>query len=134
MEKIQLACHFIKAYAFNLDESNARIKDFDAIKEWCSKNNVKLDLNLMAENTEYADSLVGKELVFLMRENRDYLVKRYNGRNCVVVDNLEAVRGKDFIDQNWTTEHYVLRGRMKIAKNLADSIRSQFNEYYKNAY
>jgi len=133
-EKIALACHYIKAYAFNLNETNPRIGDFDAIALWCSKNKVNLYLNLMAENIEYADSLVGKELVFLMRQNRDYLVKCYNKDNCKVIDNLELVPGIDFIDQNWTTEHYGYKGRMTIAENLAEGLKTQFNGYYKKAY
>lgn len=134
MPKIVLACHYIKAYAFNIDENNARVKDFDAIAQWCEKKQIALYLNLMAENVQYADSLVGKELVFLMRQNRDFLVKRYHKNNCKVVDNLEAVNGRDFIDQDWTSEHYRYRGRMRIARNLADTMRSQFFEEYKKVY
>jgi hypothetical protein len=133
-EKIILACHYIKGYAFNIQESNPRIKDFDEIAEWCDKNKVNLYLNLMAENIEYADSLVGKELVFLMKQNRDYLVKRYNKNKCIVVDNLELVNGKEFTDQNWTTEHYGYKGRMIIAKNVAQTLSKQFSNEYKNAY
>jgi hypothetical protein len=134
MDKIILACHYIKNYAFNLEDKNPRIKDFDDISKWCEANKINLYLNLMAENVEYADSLVGKELVFLMRQNRDYLVRRYSGNNCKVIDNLESVRGKEFIDQNWTTEHYACRGRMVIAKNLSEALKSQFNNEYKQAY
>ena len=133
-EKITLACHYIKSYAFNLDDKNDRIKDMDEIVAHCAKNKINLYLNLMAENVSYADSLVGKELVFLMRQNRDYLVNRYNKGNCVVVDNFELVKGGDFIDQNWTTEHYGYRGRMRIAKNLAEALKQQFENKYKEAY
>jgi hypothetical protein len=127
-DKIALACHYIKGYAFNIDEDNPRINDLDVIASWGESNNIPVYLNLMAENIEYADSLVGKELVFLMRQNRDYLIRRYHRGNCMVVDNLEAVKGKDFIDQNWTTEHYNQRGRMTIARNLADTLRSRIKE------
>jgi hypothetical protein len=133
-EKIQLACHYIKAYAFNLKENNPRIKDFDAIAEWCARHQIPLYLNLLAENVQYADSLVGKELVFLMRQNRDYLVERYHKGNCVVVDNLELVNGKEFTDQSWTTEHYGYKGRMVIARNLSESLKKQFSNAYKKAY
>ena len=88
----------------------------------------------MAENIQYSDSLVGKELVFLLKQNRDFLVKRYSSSNCTVVDNLELVNGKEFTDQTWTTEHYGYRGRMIIAKNLAGKLKNQFSNEYKNAY
>lgn len=133
-EKITLACHYIKGYAFNINESNPRIKDFDEIVSWCEKHNIKLYFNLMAENVQYADSLVGKELVFLMKNNRDYLMNRYNKGNCVVVDNLEAVNGKEYTDQTWTTEHYSYKGRMIIARNLAEKLKVQFNNEYIKAY
>jgi hypothetical protein len=133
-DKITLACHYIKSYAFNIDEDNPRIKDFDYIADWCKTNSINLYLNLMAENVEYADSLVGKELVYLMKNNRDYLVNRYNKDNCIVVDNLELVAGKEFTDQTWTTEHYSYKGRMIIAKNLANSLKKQFSNHYKNPY
>lgn len=133
-EKITLACHYIKGYAFNINENNPRIKDFDFMAEWCNKHKIKLYLNLMAENIQYADSLVGKELVFLMKNNRDYLVNRYTKNNCVVVDNLELIAGKEFTDQTWTTEHYSYKGRMIIAKNLAEKLKEQFNNSYIKAY
>ncbi len=133
-EKNILACHYIKAYAFNLNDQNPRVKDFDEIVMYCAKNRINLYLNLMAENIDYADSLVGKELVFLMKQNRDFIVKRYSKRTCVVIDNLDLVRGKDFIDQNWTTEHYAYKGRMAIAKNLALNLKKQFVKEYKDAY
>ena len=133
-DRTRLACHYIKAYALNINDKNQRVKDFDEMAAWCDKNKINLYLNLMAENIEYADSLVGKELVFLMKQNRDFLVKRYQKGNCVVVDNLEAVPGKEFTDQTWTTEHYGYKGRMIIAKNVAKTLNKQFSKEYKNAY
>jgi hypothetical protein len=132
MDKIVLACHYIKSYAFNIDETNPRIRDFDEIARWCDEKKINLYLNLMAENVQYADSLVGKELVFLMKQNRDYLVTRYNRNNCRVIDNLELVDGADYIDQKWTTEHYNYKGRMSIAANLARTLKNQFNKQYKD--
>lgn len=134
MKKITLACHYIKGYAFNISDNNPRVRDFDEIKEWSEKNEVPLYLNLLAENVEYADSLVGKELVFLMKQNRDYLVKSYSSPNCIVVDNLELVPGIEFTDQDWTTEHYGYKGRMTIARNLANQMKSQFSKEYYKAY
>lgn len=130
LPKIELACNYIKSYAFNIDASNPRVRDFDWIADWCKKNKISLYLNLMAENVQYADSLAGKDLVFLMRQNRDFLVKRYNNTNCTVIDNLELVKGHEFIDQHWTTEHYVQAGRMRIARNLARGLKKEFANYY----
>src|SRR5690606_6054411 len=132
--KNELACHYIKAYAFNLNENNVRVRDFDEIHAWCEENNVNLFLNLLSENMAYADSLVGKDLVFLMKQNRDFLVDRYQKGNCKVIDNLNLVAGHEFIDQNWTTEHYKYKGRMSVAKNVADTLRTKYKNYYKQAF
>jgi len=123
MSKRALADHYIKAYAFRIDESNPRIDDFDEIVETCREKDIKVVFNLLAENVEYADSLVGDNLVWLMRVNRDYLVERYTTENSIVVDNLEAVGGFHFTDQNWTTEHYDQVGRQIIARNVADAMK-----------
>ncbi len=133
-KKIGLSAHYIKGYAFNLDASNPRVRDFDFISQWCHKNGIKLYLNLMAENIQYADSLVGKELVFLMKNNRDYFVKRYTRDDCVVIDNLELLGGKEFSDQTWTTEHYGYKGRMLVARKVANKLKKQFSNEYKKAY
>lgn len=129
LKKVQLACHYIKAYAFAIKEGHPRLRDFDEIVDWCGRQNIPLVFNLMAENIQYADSLVGKDLVFLMKTNRDFLVKRYTGMGVKVADNLELVDGKDFIDQSWTTEHYNARGRMIIARNLARTLKTVLTGY-----
>ncbi len=134
VKKIELTCHYVKSYAFNVLKTNPRIDDFDEISAWCRKHDIQLYLNLMAENIAYADSLVGRELVFLMKQNRDFLISRYHKDNCKVVDNLEVVNGKDFVDQNWTTEHYAEAGRRMIARNIADTMQAQFKNQYKIAY
>jgi hypothetical protein len=43
-----------------------------------------------------------------------------------VVDNLEAVDDEQFIDQNWTTEHYAEKGRRIIAANVAKALKSWY--------
>ena len=78
--------------------------------------------NILPENINLADSLVGKELVYLMRKNRDFLVQRYSGKGVVVIDNLESVQSDYFIDKNWTTEHYTDKGRIIIAKNIVEHL------------
>ena len=124
MEKITLACHYVKSYAFQIERNNPRLKDFDEIVRFCKAHHIRLVFNLLAENTAYAQQYVGKELVQIMRYNRNLLVKRYQNKPWVkVVDNLELLNGLDFSDQNWTTEHYGYNGRLQIAKQLAAALR-----------
>ena len=73
---------------------------------------------------------MGDELVWLIRKNRDLLVERYTRKGVIVVDNLESVPDKEYIDRNWTTEHYAQKGRMIIARNLADSLRILYPDEY----
>ena len=128
MDKIQLACHYIKSYAFYINEQNSRIKDLDALCNWALQRKIPLVFNIMAENLDYADSLVGPELTRLIRQNRDFIVKRYRSLNVHVLDHLESVKGSDFIDQNWTTEHYNQTGRINISKKTSQYLLKQFSK------
>ena len=123
-KKISLACHYIKTYAFTIDTlTNPRIKDFDEIVEVAKQKNLKLVFHLLAENVQYADSLVGKELHNIMQENKQLLINRYTAKGAIVVNSFELVNGKDFIDQDWTTEHYNQTGRWLLAKNVLKNIK-----------
>lgn len=118
-----LACHFIKTYAFQIDTlSHPRISDFDEIIALAKKRRWNLVFNLLAENTEKAEELVGEELVFLMNQNRTLLMDYFSNKGVTVVDNLNSVKDEFFIDRTWTTEHYAEEGRRRIAKNVAQSL------------
>jgi hypothetical protein len=132
-ELTSLACHYIKTYAFRINAlENPRIKDFDLIVALAKKRNWNLVFNLLAENMQQANTLVGKDLIDIMRSNRDLLMDRYNKNGVVVVDNLEAVSDNEFIDRNWTTEHYAEVGRKIIAKRVAIQIKDLHADQYVN--
>lgn len=133
-DKISLACHYIKAFAFNIDELNPRVKDFDKIVNWAEKNQIKLYLNLIPENIQFADSLVSKDLLFLMRRNAAFIIKRYDFGNCKVINNLELLKGNEFTEKNWTTEHYSCKGRMYIAKSVALEIKNDLRSNFISRY
>lgn len=127
----ELACHFIKTYAFNIDTvNNVRIKDFDAIVKLAKQRGWNLYFNLMAENVYMADSLVGDELANIIRSNRDMLMQRYNREDVTVIDNLELVPSEEYIDVAWTTEHYAERGRKLVASNVAKHLCKHYTNYY----
>ncbi len=129
--KTELIRHYIKAYGFQIDTTkNPRIADFDAIVDLAKRRNWNLVFNLLAENTQKAEKLVGKDLIFLMKQNRDLLVDYYERRGAVVVDNLNAVDDNQFINQNWTTEHYAQKGRRTVARNVADSLFKFYPDQY----
>ncbi len=130
MAKRELADHYIKAYAFFINENNPRISDLDDIVEICNDKGLNLVFHLLSENIEFADSLVGDNLVWLIKRNRDYLTERYSKKGVLVVDNLTTVPGWDFTDQNWTTEHYGEFGRQLVARNVADSLRKWYPDAY----
>jgi hypothetical protein len=123
----ELACHYIKAYGFQIDTlTNPRIKDFNDIIDFAQEKGWKLYFNLLAENIDKADQLVGQDLTFLMTANRDLLVGYFSNKGVVVIDNLETVKDSAFIDQHWTTEHYNDNGRKAVAKKVADAIKKSF--------
>ena len=128
-----LACHYIKTYAFQIGDDNPRVKDFDAIVDLCRERGWNLVFNLMAENVDKANELVGKDLMQLLRYNRDYLLRRYGSLDGVtVVNNLSLVRDVNFIDQDWTTEHYYEEGRRIIADHLAQALCDYYPQDYRN--
>lgn len=114
-----LACNYIKILGFSIDTiSNPRIKDFDEIVLVARKKNLNLVFNLVSEKVDYADSLVGSQLVLLMRQNRDLLMNRYNKDGVIVVDNLELVDAANFLEPYVVSEHYDQVGRLCIATNV----------------
>ncbi|MCD6347275.1 MAG: hypothetical protein J7L96_07645, partial [Bacteroidales bacterium] len=130
-ELTELACHYIKGYAFQIDiHSNPRIKDFDKIIKLAKKRGWNLVLNLMAENTMRANELVGSDLVYLMEQNRKILTEHFQSKDVIVVDNLNALADNQFIDTLWTTEHYFETGRKTIANNVANSIKQLYPDQY----
>jgi hypothetical protein len=121
----ELACHYVKSYAFQIHEDNPRLKDFDNIVKLAQDRGWNLVFNLMPDNIDRADELVGRDLIFLMKYNRDYLLNRYGKiKNVLVVDNLNAVRSAQYVDQNWTTEHYDQDGRRLVARNVAIALKA----------
>lgn len=121
--KRQLADQFIKQYGFVIDAENPRVKDFDAMCEFARARNVSIVFNLLAENIETADSLVGRDLTQLMRQNTAWLVDRYTSKGFRVVDNLDVLRERNFTDKDFPTEHYDEEGRKIIAKNVAEALK-----------
>ncbi|MFK8038411.1 MAG: hypothetical protein AB8B74_08985 [Crocinitomicaceae bacterium] len=112
----ELACHYIKGYGFQIDTlTNPRIEDFNEIIDLSKKRKWKLIFNLLAENTQKAEKLVGEDLIFLIEQNRMILKDYFSCRGIPIIDNLNAVKDEYFIDQNWTTEHYTEEGRQIIA-------------------
>jgi hypothetical protein len=131
-ERTRLSCHYIKGYAFQIDTlTNPRINDFNDIIKLANKQGWNLVFNLMAENVDKASELVGNELIQIMNDNSQLLIDYYTRKGVTVVNNLCDVRDEQFIDRNWTTEHYAQIGRMTIGSTLADSLRVFHpNEYF----
>ena len=129
--KTSLACQYIKTYAFQIDTLNdQRIRDFNDIIKLAKKRGWYLIFNLMAENTEKAEKLVGKDLIFLINNNRNLLKRYYENKGVTVVDNLSVVADDQFIDQSWTTEHYAEKGRKLIAKNVAEAVKGFYPDKF----
>ncbi|MEX2597673.1 MAG: hypothetical protein WEC59_12175 [Salibacteraceae bacterium] len=121
--KRQLADQYIKQFGFVIDEQNPRVKDFDAICNLANERGFQITFNLLAENMETADSLIGTDLTSLMKRNAKWLVERYENKGFTVVNNLEVLGAEHFTDKNFPTEHYFDTGRKTIAKNVAEALR-----------
>ena len=123
-ENIPLACHYIKNFAFEINPTtNERIADFDEFMKISVSKNFTVIFNILAENMEQVNKLVGQELIYLMEKNRDFLIDRYERQGAIVVDNLYAIPYSMFVDRDWPTEHYTREGKAIIAKNIAQYLK-----------
>ena len=123
-KEIPLACHFIKNFAFEIVPlTNQRIADFDEIMEIANDKGYKIILNLLDENMEELQNLVGDNLRYLVDKNRKFLIDRYEKKGAIVVDNFYTIPNSYFVDRGWPTEHYSKPGKTIIAKNIAKAIR-----------
>lgn len=128
-DNVGLACHYIKNFAFNIDPlTNERIHDFDKIVELAQQRGYTLIFNLLGENVEEGQKLVGDKLINLMENNRQLLINRYENKGAIVVDNLYNIPDSCFVDRGWPTEHYNQEGKNFIAKDLATVIQSLENQ------
>lgn len=128
-ELTELACHYVKSYAFDLDTlNNPRIKDFNKIIDYSKKMNWNIVFNLMAENIDRGVEMAGPEMGMLIQRNRDLLVSYFERRGVLVVDNLELVEDENYLDRDWTTEHYNELGRQSIARHLANELKNFHQE------
>lgn len=124
-KEVELACHYVKAFAFRIQDDNPRLTDFDAIADLAKSRGWNLVLNLLPENVERAEELVGPRLANLMEENHRKLVQHFSNREgLLLVDNYKLLPNEVFIDQHWTTEHYTEKGRRKVAANVAEAIKT----------
>lgn len=124
-----LADHYVKAYGFNLDATNPRIRDLDAIIQQVSNTKYNLHLLILSENTQWADSLAGSDMANLIRENRNFIVNRYANKhpNIHIIDCLELVPAQYFGEKDWTTEHYFWQGRGLIAEKIKAHLEAELN-------
>ncbi len=122
-ENIPLASHYIKNFAFNLDTvNNERIEDLNAIVSIANNKDYKVIFNLLGENFEEAERLVGSELIYLMEKNRSLLVSYYADKGVIMVDNFYQIPDSCFVDRNWPTEHYNYQGKKIVAENIKKAI------------
>ncbi len=120
-EKTNIACHFIKNYAFVIDEDNPRIRDFDAIVRLCQEKHLNLIFHVLPENHERAAELCGADLDELMEKNVAFLKNRY-GKTSVFISNYDLLPDSVFIDREWPTEHYTFTGRYSVARRISESL------------
>lgn len=122
MDTIALACHYIKSFAYQMDEENTRVQDFDKIVKLCKRRGWNLVLHILPDNIEQIKALAGLDLVFLMKQNAKYIEQRYSPQGVIVVNNQSIVRDQDFRDRDFPTEHYTQVGRQAVADAIAKQI------------
>ncbi|MEZ4720526.1 MAG: hypothetical protein R2813_01455 [Flavobacteriales bacterium] len=131
--KRQLADHFIKQYAYVIDEDNPRIKDLDEIVTIAKSKGWNLMFHILAEDIDRADELVGPQLPQIMRSNSDWITQRYLDQGITVVNNLELLPSLEFAEEDFPSEHYFEKGRKALALNVALELEKFYADQFKNA-
>ncbi len=121
-DKTEVACHFIKNYAFVLSDNNPRVKDLDEIVNYCKEKKIKLLFHLLPENIEKAQVLCGEDLNLLIDQNAEFLQKRYSAQTSFV-NNYNILPDSCFIDKQWPTEHYNEYGRRLVANKIYSQLK-----------
>ncbi len=122
-DTIALTCHYIKCFAYQLDDNNPRIQDFDRIVKLCKRRGWQPVFNILADNMEQIKDLVGPDLVYIMKHNAQYIIERYAPQGVIVVNNQNIVSDRYFRDRDFPTEHYEQAGREAIATAIAEKIK-----------
>ncbi|MBR6161912.1 MAG: hypothetical protein IKQ75_08605 [Bacteroidales bacterium] len=126
-DTVELACHYIKCFAYQLDDKNPRIKDSDKIVRLCQRRGWRLVFNILADNMDQIKTLAGPDLEYLMQENAQYIIQRYEPMGVIVVNNQYSVREEDFFE-TFVTEHYNQRGRRNIAEKVAEKLNDHYSQ------
>jgi hypothetical protein len=122
--KRQLADHYIKNYAFTIEEENPRLKDYDAIVQLCADRDIELIYVILPENIEEGEAMVDKDLTQLMIANKNELKKRYEDKGVQVVDCFGLLPDEDFLERTFPSEHYFQRGRQQIALQIIQALKA----------
>lgn len=129
MDKIPLACHHIKNFAFTIDlENNPRVQEFDEMVRLAKERGWLLAFHILSVNIEETEMLVGDALTTIMEENVAQLVKRYEEKGVLVINNLHTVPESEFRDRAVPVEHYNNYGKKLCAKVLRDEINAQWTQ------
>ena len=131
MDKIPVASHHIKNFAFVMEDDNPVLAEFDKLIDYCNQRGLHLVLHLMSENIRESDSLVGPDLSRLMQFNRQFLLEYFGRQQVLVVDNFETVPIWEFRDRRFPTEHYSHKGKEMCAITIRDSLLNKWPELFK---
>lgn len=125
MDTVALTCHYIKDFAYHLDDGNPRIRDLDKIVRLCHRRGWNLVFHIMSDNMDQIRTLAGPDLEFLMKSNAQYIIRRYEPKGVAVVNNQYLVRDRDFFERGFPTEHYTQHGRMASAERIAERLKEE---------
>mgnify|MGYP001588958618 FL=1 len=125
----QMADAYVKELMFSIDESNPRLKDLKGIIDFGKRNKVNVVFHILPENRDYAQGLIGDELLKQMDDNVTFLVNFLQKNEAKYVNNYRISNFKDYTDQFYPTEHVNVRMRHGIAYKISRFFESKIPEY-----
>ena len=113
--------HFLQKFAFNINENNIRVSQYDEVVKACKRKNLNLILVILPEDVGSMGNQIGQELKDIIHSNAKFLYERYS-KGEVKVLNLSSYLDHDRFYEEFPTEHYDQIGRDSIAKSISQQI------------
>lgn len=113
-------------FAFVIDKKNKMLGYFSEVVSWSKSKGIPITFVILPEDLNGMEAHVGKQLVELVKENKQFLINFCKTKNVRCVDLCNTLESKFFFE-NHPTEHYNLEGRQFVGKSIASFISPKTN-------
>jgi hypothetical protein len=122
-QQTALACHYIKQFGAPIDfRHHPLMKELDELIGHARKMDFELVINLVPQNVEDMQRLVGEDLITMLAHNRFVLSSKASENGIAFVDNSSLLGASDFLDRERVSTSISLKGKKQWVDFLATKI------------